>query len=196
MQLELWTADELYRLADPAMHVLTIARARWEADPSIGPAVQPHLVALVLAQHTLQHARDLPAALAAAYRVAAATIALGEAARVTLPPTWTPPPRLRSGVALMWPPRLPLTKAQRLGVVVGVHAPVELARVATEQLHVGRRSGVCVENAGPVPIILEQRGRPPRAIAPGTGSGVMDLHTAYLRAEAPGGLARVRVVSR
>ena len=96
MQLELWPADELRLLADPLWQILHVARARWEADPSIGPAVQPHLIALMLADHALQNAQDLPAAVAAALRIADAGIAIGEAVRMMPPPTWEPPPRLRS----------------------------------------------------------------------------------------------------
>ena len=90
------------------------------------------------------------------------------------------------------------TERQRLGVVVGLDGPpVELARVVVEQLDAPRSSTVSVENAGDVPIILEQRHRPARPILPGFGSGVKaDLRHAFLRAEATGARVRVRVVSR
>ncbi|MDE0229990.1 MAG: hypothetical protein OXJ62_14155 [Spirochaetaceae bacterium] len=101
---------------------------------------------------------------------------------------------------MSWPTwqHRPLTRRQRLGVVVGLGdgAPVELARVVVEQLRAGRSSTVSVENAGAVPIILEQRRRKPRTVLPGFGSGVLDLRTATLRAEQPGAVVRVRVVAR
>ena len=100
-QLELFDHAELRRLGDPLVHVLAIARARFAADPgAIGPAVHPHLVALLLADHELQNARGLPAALVAAERIADAGIAIGEAVRTTEAPIWRPPPSLRSGWSL------------------------------------------------------------------------------------------------
>ena len=93
--------------------------------------------------------------------------------------------------------RRPLTRRHRRGVVVHLDGQVvELARVATEQLGVGRSAIVSIEAVSGV-VILEQRHREARPSAAGFGTGVLDLNNATIRSESRGtAVARVRVVSR
>lgn len=88
-----------------------------------------------------------------------------------------------------------MTEAQRRGVVVDLTGgPVALLAVV-RRLGADHGATVLVHPAGRVPVILHQPGCPPCRLAPGFGFKG-DLRSAYLRTAAPGGAARVRLVSR
>ncbi|MDE0228292.1 MAG: hypothetical protein OXJ62_05490 [Spirochaetaceae bacterium] len=91
-----------------------------------------------------------------------------------------------------------MIEAQRRGVVVDLTGgPVALLAVV-RRLGADSAATVVGDPAVRIPVILDQPGRPSRRLTPGFGfkGGPADLYSAFLRTEAPGGAARVRLVSR